>query len=263
MITNFLFVCYMIFMSCSLPVSIGLQTAYKSHKLAWADSVIYVATRQMHLVCIEEQCMPVDQSYGAGTSFVIDKVDGKSILMTAAHLCYPYNAGQQSPLSELGILETRFDLSIVLGESLLIVQEILVLDVENDICVFSVPVDIGREMPISRKDPRYGDNVWTIGAPAGYFPESAKPITRGTFSGEAERRMENGSLNPFFNFTMPAVGGMSGSPIINEHGEVVGIVSAVNSDWHLISFSPTLDQIKDSIDLAMEKLNSDVPENED
>ena len=58
---------------------------------------------------------------------------------------------------------------------------------------------------------------------------------------------------------MPTVGGMSGSPIINESGEVVGIVSAVNVDWHMVSYSPTLEQIKDAIETATLKLESQNP----
>lgn len=246
-------------MSCSLPISIGIQHAYKNHKLGWADSVVFVATRQLRLLCVEEQCVPLGQSIGAGTSFVIDKIDGQTIMMTAAHLCYALERQPQSLSDGIGNLETIFDLSIVIGDSMMIVEKVLVIDVENDICIFSVPINIGREMPIANRDPAYGDRVWSIGAPAGYFPDSAKPITQGIFSGEAERRYPDGTRENFFNFSMATVGGMSGSPIISNNGELVGIVSAVNSEWHMISFSPTLDQIKESIAIAMERLNS-VPE---
>ena len=262
MISNFLFFSYLVFMSCSIPLSIGLQHSYKKNKLAWADSVVFVATRRIQLVCANDSdmCMPVDQNFGAGTSFVIDKYDGNSMIMTAAHLCYDYSGDYpQSVMDGLATLRSKFDMSIIVGEEMTIVDNILVLDIKNDICIFTVPVDVGREMPISRSNPRYGDVVWSIGAPAGYFPESAKPITRGIFSGEARRAYEDGTTIEFFNFSMPTVGGMSGSPIINESGEVVGIVSAVNVDWHMVSYSPTLEQIKDAIETATLKLKSQSP----
>ena len=255
MITNFLFFCYLIFISCSVPLSVGLGHAYKNNKLAWASSVHYIATRQLELACIGEICIPVSENYGAGTAFVADKVGDESIVMTAAHLCYAYEAPPpQSVMDGMGRIETKFDMSILIGETLIIVEEILVLDDKNDICVFSVPMDIGKHMPLSKHNPRYGEEVWTIGAPAGYFPDSAKPITKGIFSGQAERVYPDDSSIEFFNFSMPTVGGMSGSPILNGSGEVVGLVSAVNSDWHMISFSPTLDQIKESINLAKLRL---------
>lgn len=249
-------------MSCSLPISVGLQHSYKKNKSAWADSVIFVATRQIQLVCLNdsELCMPVDQNFGAGTSFVIDKVEGNSVLMTAAHLCYDY-AGDypQSVMEGMATLESKFDMSIIINEQMIVVDNILLIDVENDICVFTVPADVGRQMPISRNNPKYGDDVWSIGAPAGYFPESAKPITKGIFAGEAERTFESGKRIEFYNFSMPTIGGMSGSPIINESGEVVGIVSAVNVDWHMVSFSPTLNQIKEAIKTAILKLENQSP----
>lgn len=244
-------------MSCSVPLSVGLQYSYKKSKLAWADSIVYVATRNTQLLCVDEtnMCIPLEQSYGAGTSFVIKKIFDQTVIMTAAHLCYAHQGGEsQSVMNGIATIETKFDMSIGVGEELFIVNNILFLDVENDICVFSVPVDIGRVMPISRFEPSYGDEVWSIGAPAGYFPESAKPITKGIFSGSAERVYNNGEKIEFYNFSMPTVGGMSGSPIINKSGEVVGIVSAVNSEWHMISFSPTLSQIKESIGIAILKL---------
>ena len=195
------------------------------------------------------------ESIRADTSFVIEKREGHTVIMTAAHLCYPYEKEPpQSPIEGIGKIDTAFDMSIVIGESMLPVTNILALDIENDICVFSVPINIGREMPIAKRNPIYGDKVWSIGAPAGYFPESAKPITHGIFSGEAKRKLPDGTNLVFFNFSMPTIGGMSGSPIINNKGELVGIVSAVNSDWHMVSFSPTLDQIKESISIAIAKL---------
>ena len=244
-------------MSCSLPLSVGLQHSYKKSKLAWADSVVLVATRMTEVICVADtdMCVPIDQSYGTGTSFVIDKVDGNSVMVTAAHLCYDYRGiFPQSIMDGAATVESKFDMSILMGEELVIVDNILLIDAENDICVFTVPVDAGRKMPISRSNPRYGDEVWSIGAPAGYFPESAKPITKGVFAGEAERIYQNGNRIEFFNFSMPTIGGMSGSPIINESGEVVGIVSAVNVDWHMVSYSPTLQQIKDAISIAYDRL---------
>ena len=255
MITNFLFFCYLIFISCSVPLSVGIKHAYKNNKLAWASSVHFIATRQLELACVGEICIPISENYGAGTAFVADKVGDESIVMTAAHLCYAYEAPPpQSVMDGMGTIETKFDMSILIGETLIIVEEILVLDDKNDICVFSVPMDIGKHMPLSKHSPRYGEEVWTIGAPAGYFPDSAKPITKGIFSGQAERVYPDDSSIEFFNFSMPTVGGMSGSPILNSNGEVVGLVSAVNSDWHMISFSPTLDQIKESVNLAKLRL---------
>jgi S1-C subfamily serine protease len=84
------------------------------------------------------------------------------------------------------------------------------------------------------------------------MPDSAKPISRGVFSGEAIRRHPMTDPTAFATYSMPTVQGMSGSPIMDSQGRVIGIVSAVHSDWHMVSFSPTLDQIKWAIDETIE-----------
>ncbi len=62
--------------------------------------------------------------------------------------------------------------------------------------------------------------------------------------------LNDSTIMGFYNMSMPTVQGMSGSPIFNDDGEVVGIVSAVQVDWHMICYSPTLEQIKEAIEAA-------------
>ncbi len=243
MLTNIFFYCYMIFLGCAIPVSIGVKHGMKNEKLEWADSVMFIVSREMQLLCFDNNCAPVDESIGVGTSFIIDIQQDKTTLMTAAHLCEPRTTIDEAPLEIMGLFETKFEMAVIHREDMIEVSDIIYFDRETDICIFTVPEMIGRELKISKTDPRYGDGVWSIGAPTGYFPQSAKPITRGLFSGRALRTDKDGNYIEFFNFNMPTIGGMSGSPIINKKGEVVGMVSAVNQDWHLISYSPTLYQI--------------------
>ena len=235
-------------MSCSVPISVSFQHSYKNNKQTWANSVIFIATRQTELICVDSTCAPISVNYGAGTSFIIDSEDDKTTLMTAAHLCYAMTVPelQESMIDEIATIETKFDMTIAINETPIPIEKILYIDKKTDICIFSVPINIGKPLRFARKAPKYGDGVWSIGAPAGYFPESAKPITKGIFSGEAGRTIDNNEILRFYNFTMPTIGGMSGSPIVNSRGEVVGIVSAVNGNWHMISFSPTLYQIIES-----------------
>ena len=255
MFSNILFLLYVVFISCAVPISVGVNHGYKQNKVNWAQSVFYVATRQTELLCLgDNNCFPFQEKYGAGTSFVIDYVNGNTIMMSAAHLCEPYIVPTEE--EEIIPLQTVFEIGIIQGEFLLLVNDILFIDRDSDICVFSVPVEIGVKIELSKKSPKYGEDVWSIGAPTGYFPETAKPITQGLFSGDAERRLMDGGLLPFSNFNMPTVPGMSGSPIINKRGDVVGLVSAVSSDWHMISYSPTLKQLRDARDIALIKAKS-------
>ena len=44
--------------------------------------------------------------------------------------------------------------------------------------------------------------------------------------------------------SLPATGGSSGSPVLNEDGKVIGVVSAVMRNFHHVVVSSTLKQIK-------------------
>ncbi len=244
-------------MSCAVPISIGVNQGFKQNKINWAHSVFYVATRQTELLCLsEDTCMPFSEKYGAGTSFVIDYVGNSTIMMSAAHLCEPHMLEAEDAVHP-SLMKLKFEMGISIGDYLLLVEEVLFLDTDTDICVFSVPELLGVGVDFANKSPKYGENVWSIGAPTGYFPETAKPITHGLYSGDAERRLTEHEFLPFSNFNMPTVPGMSGSPIMNKYGRVVGLVSAVSGEWHMISYSPTLEQLKSAKEAAMKKIKSE------
>lgn len=255
MIGKILFIFYVICIGCAVPVSIGVKHAVKNNKLVWADSVNLLLAREIELACMMDNCIPISESIGSGTSFIIDHVGDRSIIMTAAHLCKdPKNYGQSSA----GGLELTnvFEMGVIRGDTFYEFKEILYNNSLNDICIFTTTYIPGKKARIARWAPTYGDKIWSIGAPAGYFPESAKPIAHGFFSGDAQRVVNPKLMIGFYNFSMPTIPGMSGSPIYNDSGEVIGIVSAVHYRWHMISYSPTHEQIINAIEVAMIKLES-------
>lgn len=267
MISNILFIIYLSFMSCSIPMSIGIKYGYESSKLVWADSVMLVATRETQNACSVtegvETCIPIGSVYGSGTAFVIDTVGENTVFMTAAHLCSRRSVNEdQYPTSsgETGLTEKiTYEFGIIMGENIALVNNVLFYDEVDDICVFAIPALIGKQpLKMAKNVPNYGDDVWTIGAPVGYFTNTAKPITRGSYSGDSYRIVLGFNVS-YSNYTMPTVGGMSGSPIVDHRGRVIGLVSAVHSEWHLLSFSPTLEQITAAKESAVLKLSSQNP----
>ena len=255
MIGKILFIFYVIYLGCAVPVSIGMRHNERNNKLVWADSVNLLLARELQLACLMGNCVPISESIGSGTSFIIDHVEDKTIVMTAAHLCKNPEEYGQSGVDGVE-LKNILEMGVVRGDGFFESKKILYNNPINDICIFSVDAMAGYKAPIARMAPRYGDKIWSIGAPAGYFPESAKPITHGFFSGEAERAVDPTFKAGFYNFSMPTIPGMSGSPIFNDNGEVVGIVSAVHYKWHMISYSPTHKQIVEAVDIAMTKLKN-------
>ena len=162
MFSNILFLLYMVFLGCAIPMSIGINHGLKRNKSIWAHSIHYMVTRQAELVCIDaEACVPLTESYGAGTSFVIEYIGNNSIMMTAAHLCNPMKMpDQETPLETL-LIKSVHNIGIVQEDYILSIEDILYVDEETDICVFSVPVLLGITLDISDSSPRYGENVWS------------------------------------------------------------------------------------------------------
>jgi S1-C subfamily serine protease len=199
-----------------------------------------------------DNCITISEASASGTGFIIDHNKDNTIVMTAAHLCESTKNVRQSSIINFEITEIRntHEMGIIKNQQLILSQQILYNDPVTDVCVFKIPRVDGEKVRIAKGAPRYGDKIWSIGAPVGFFPESSKPLVSGHYAGGAERSMKNDPSLGFYNFSMPTVPGMSGSPIFNNNGEVIGIVSAVHSDWHMICFSPTHDQIIKAIEAA-------------
>ena len=253
MIAKFLLIFYWLMLGCSIPFTIGVKHAAQINKLNWSNSVLITVVEFKQEICADGECMLMERNFATGTSFIIDHTDEQTIMMSAAHLC------MQSKVVESITAEgfENVDASIVKTASMFVdnknvqyyVDEILFKDEQSDICIYKtkqivpyLPLRIADEMP------EYGEEVWTIGAPTGFMPDTAKPISRGLFSGEAIRTDFFGIQQNIANYSLPTIQGMSGSPIMNSEGYVIGIVSAVHRDWHMISFSPTLAQIRAAID---------------
>jgi hypothetical protein len=132
---------------------------------------------------------------------------------------------------------------------------------EADICILETSIN-RRPVPVARSEPEFGEQVINISAPYGLMFTSpdggAVYITDGRYSGNFS--MPEGARSMYVIWTAP---GSSGSPIINERGEIVGMVSAISmltwpqlNSWQTgvvsapsnITFGPTLEQIRFSID---------------
>ena len=118
-------------------------------------------------------------------------------MMTAAHLCREHEMSIDDMFEDMPNIKTSFQVGVFLEEYVLVINDILYYDEQSDICVFSVPELLGVPTEFAKRSPRYGDTVWSIGAPAGYFPPTAKPITQGVYSGDAERAASEELLYTF------------------------------------------------------------------
>jgi serine protease Do len=96
-----------------------------------------------------------------------------------------------------------------------------------------VPAPIGRSATL-----RVGEWVCAIGNPLGY-PQS---VTVGVVS-FLGRKVLNPSLDALIQTDAAITFGNSGGPLINAHGEVVGVTAAISSQAANIGFAVPIDQV--------------------
>ena len=148
--------------------------------------------------------------------------------MTAAHICIQDNL---MPGMSVRHYFKAFD-----QNSKQYIIKVVNYDKKSDICLLrSVTGDLEPNfIPISRKTPEYSEKVFNLAAPMGIIEEGMVPIFQGRYFGRHDGAAFYG---------IPAIGGSSGSPIVNSTGELVGMVHSVHYRFHHITLSATYQRL--------------------
>lgn len=182
------------------------------------------------------QCVTKEYNSSA-SSFLIKNKKNKSYLLTAAHVCKT-DYGSLAYLPKFQVKEEFYGLDFKMQK---FEYKVHTVNEKSDLCVVTADRIDSKPYKIAKSYPNLGDVVYNIAAPLGIFEKSIVPLFSGRFSGSAYDRAL---------YTLPAVGGSSGSPILNKKGHVIGLVSAVTIKFNQIVISPTLEQIREIIEDA-------------
>tara|TARA_R110002020_G_scaffold85664_3_gene211265 strand:+ start:549 stop:1382 length:834 start_codon:yes stop_codon:yes gene_type:complete len=181
----------------------------------------------------------VEDSYGITASgFMVESADeGGTYVMTAAHVCDsqddlkrisidPANKIFKKP--EVSISKNVFKGLDLRGETH--EMQFVHMEPKQDLCLLYAPKLNGPVLEIADKTPEIGEEVYNIAAPIGYSFKNMIPILSGYYSG----------LNPwgFEIYTIPVMGGSSGSPVLNKYNEVVGMIVMKLTEFDNVSLSP-------------------------
>ena len=166
-----------------------------------------------------------DTGFGSsGTGFGISYVEKNTMVMTAGHVC-------ENITDKPGY---KTNLSVVTIDGKEFPAEKLSISKTQDLCLLKVE-SILPITKIAKSEPKSGDKIKYSGYPLGVFI----PGTLHHFDGYLGGIDIEG--NHMYN--VPTVGGASGSPIYNENGELVSIVSAVMVEFEHITFAVGLSNI--------------------
>ncbi len=173
----------------------------------------------------KSRCKPGNY-FSAGSGIIIGQTSKNTLILTAAHVC--------QDLSANGVLKITSSIFVIDHEGRSIRSKVILSsnpDTEKrDICLIASEKKIDAEPVNLGEKPQVGDVSYAISAPAGVTHLPAVPIVSGIYSGFGKNI--NSDL-----YTLPAIGGSSGSGIFNEDYELIGIVIASVRNFHHITLS--------------------------
>jgi S1-C subfamily serine protease len=189
---------------------------------------------------LSPECYKRQHGYTGSGSVVGRTFDG-SYILTAAHLCDHY-----AELKNLNDINNELEADDEFTEIILVYKvkdiadftyraKIVGYDNQLDSCIAFVWGLFRPALTISNTGPVIGEEYYNVAAPAGFFEKDLVPLFEGRFIGD---------FRGADVYTIPAIGGSSGSPIINRDGELVGIIYARHNRFHHITLSTNYDKLK-------------------
>jgi S1-C subfamily serine protease len=170
----------------------------------------------------------------AGSGFIVKTTYRGSFVMTASHVCVTNRDHLQPGVTATDVLQVEtlggkfYDASVLAHnpdiDACLMFAENLVDDVET--------------IPMASEAPVPGDKVYNIASPYGIHYPNVVPIFEGRYIGE---RGHKGF------YTFDAGPGSSGSMILNEDGELIGLLHSVYRDMHQIVVSVDYNSLRQFI----------------
>jgi len=175
------------------------------------------------------------RSTASGSIILSDKSKG-SLILTAAHVC-----NVSEGIDKTGYMIQELDFSIRLksinNEEFNAFVVFMKLEKGVDLCLLHAPdMTNSKAIKIAQRPPELGELCYNIAAPGGIFHPPAVPILSGYYSGFMT---DFGSAM----YTIPAIGGSSGSPILNSRFELVGSVFAASTIYTHMTISTTYENI--------------------
>lgn len=164
-----------------------------------------------------ENCLPVpilkNRISGTGSGVIVGTREGKSLVITAGHVCN----GTETMIPATETFSMQYSMELVSGYGNEAVGTIVSLDLANDLCLVIANDYLGPALDVAAEEPMLHEKIYTMSSPLGLAAPLAVPVFDGYFAGE---------VSTLYIFTVPAAPGSSGSPILNEHGEIISIISA-------------------------------------
>lgn len=184
-----------------------------------------------------------DKPISTGSGTVIEKDEKGSYILTAAHVCQNMELVFAAMLMRLPMKVNVMDID---GEHF--ETEIIAANQETDVCVLYAEGLDRPVTPLAEEGPIIGQKYFNMAAPLGWSNAHVIPLFEGYYSGILPLGGKVYEL-----FTIPVQGGSSGSPVINQRGEVVGMIIAKAIRMDNLALGPIFEDMKNYIIQAIEE----------
>jgi S1-C subfamily serine protease len=170
---------------------------------------------------------------GAWGSGSVVKYKGKKHILTVAHICESEKMNAMAHITQQKLV---YDFAATVEANSWSSYNAIPVKINhrNDICLMAVDDIEAPYLKISNKKPVYGEKIYTIASPGGLARDGMVPTFEGRFLGITDNRA-------YYN--VPAMGGSSGSPLVNKKGEVVGVTHSVYAYFHHVTVSTTFEEL--------------------
>ena len=186
----------------------------------------------VHLLAVSEIqpgfMFPVSMASG----FVVKGGENYNVVLTAAHFCV-----RSMEEEEMSFYDAFHVSTIDERQSL---GTIIAVDRSIDVCLLKIDNLNVSAVKFSSAPPNITDEVINIGAPAGLADKDMVMIYEGRYMG-IKRGCATDNVCAIYN--IPAYPGSSGSFILNDSGELIGMVSATVGGFYHMAMSPTWGQM--------------------
>ena len=219
------------------------------------DTFVKIKQNVAITVCNPEdpkECL-TKTSRSTGSGAVVMRTDEGSYVLTAGHVCsFEKEMQLASEFAGSKVLVQMRSVNLNLGEY---VSDIISMDNTIDTCLLFArnlyTTKVAKIAPYSRSLEE-GERVYNVAAPVGIFYKDVVPLLEGFFMGNRDTRAY---------YSIPAMGGSSGSPIVNIRGDLVGMIHSVNVAFPMISVSPTYSELKKFIKFNVDSHKKSKKEN--
>ena len=222
---------FIILFFSSIVNSCAIQTSVIKSMHDAKKSILKIETWARMGECNEkDMTCPKYELLSMGSGAIV-LYDNKKTVLTAAHVC-------KQMKFELFLQKEKGDfyLKAIDRNDKEYIIKIIKYDTVTDLCLLestSGPFEAGY-IRISTKKPEYGELTYNLAGPMGIIDGEMVPIYEGRFFG-------NSKGSAFYS--TPAIGGSSGSAILNSKGELVGMIHSVHFRFHHVALSATYEQL--------------------